>query len=334
MKKRAKNSIVSLRPIPPNCRIRLERPAIKVVRECLRDFDEFIKVDDDPLVSLLLMGYDEEELQDKSGEEIDDLALIETAKSVAEQIVAQIRSRQLEDVHDTIRDKYPILANEWREPDSIVVSSLPPKLQERILGDDFNHEQFIRAYLEHFPSASVYDLTSVWQQWAADNELHPAYPKNESTPDVFFKNDRRLKWLPEYIRGDSNTIVNRMNIWIKGKIIPKNFTKTHLIDLCIRGAPDLTEFWFKPQAAHEAATGNPPPKTEMRGRHRVRMSNIDGEIYHRHEEGMSYDAIAQELSMSKKDVSRIYWAVRKRISRGASPPKKRVQQVSDGKKRG
>jgi len=193
----------------PNADIVLTDRAVAVVRECLRDFDEGLDFNVDHCLTGLCLAevLDRElgkgcvqrphqnEIDPYSGgsksipgyprafvqlplEEQENLARTFARREKAETIVAEIRDIQLRAVHSRILREYPVLANEWRDVRDIIVAQLPEKLRHQLLGADFTHEGFIRAWLEGsvFSPGKIYDLTAPWQEWARENGLHPAFP--------------------------------------------------------------------------------------------------------------------------------------------------------------
>lgn len=157
--------------------IDLTDSAVKVVRECLRDFDDDLSVDEDPVLYLLILGYEEKivsDLYQNNPEALHHLAFQEAVKARAAEIVAEIRRNQLFKVLFRLQQHYPMLANKYREIEKIEVDQLPAELKSMVLGPNFTHEQFVRAYLGHTTNPKVYDLTPAWQLWAAEKGLHPA----------------------------------------------------------------------------------------------------------------------------------------------------------------
>lgn len=167
-------------------KIDLTDPSVAIVRECLRDFDVDLSVDEDPVLYLLLLGHDEDKvaaLYHDNPERLRELALQEAVREKASDIVAEIRRSQLNKVLFLLQRQYPMLANRYRQPEKIDVDQLPPDLKLMVLGSAFTHEQFVRAYIGDTATPNVYDLASQWQLWAAENGLHPALiTKGQSPP--------------------------------------------------------------------------------------------------------------------------------------------------------
>lgn len=83
----------------------------------------------------------------------------------------------------------------------------------------------------------------------------PVPPQEVKAPPLFFKNDPRMGWLPEYIIGDTERVVSRVDIFLKGNQLPKGFTVDDLLALVRRGARGMCQAWFTPKAIFEAAQG-------------------------------------------------------------------------------
>ena len=104
----------------------------------------------------------------------------------ARDIVASIQRVQTEQLWEQISRECSILAREWSAPRDVNPNDLPDRFRIRILGcgDDgsgndsessFTKEEFVRAYIgAGFDPAG---LVPKWEQWAADNGLHPECPK-------------------------------------------------------------------------------------------------------------------------------------------------------------
>lgn len=243
--------------IPANCRIDLCDHAVQVVRECMRDFDAGLDVGKDPTLTLLILGYKTEKLEQASEKQIQKWALLEEARRQAKEIAARIRKVQVERLHAEMCRTAPDLANKHREPKDIPVAVLLNIFKDDVLGIDFTHEQFVRAYLKDYVAIAydrrVYYLTEQWQAWAKENGLHIAHPKTagalENQPQQFIQDDDpRLKWLPQYVIGDTKTIIIRVGIWIRGGRLPLDFNEQDLLKLANKGASGVTQAWFTPFA--------------------------------------------------------------------------------------
>jgi hypothetical protein len=229
---------VRLMAAPANCQCSPDDSAVKVIQECLRDFDSNIRMDNDPIMYLLVAGYDEAtltSLYQNDPDRLKAMALWEVAKTEASTILTTIRHGQLCSLHKIIQRKYPILANEWRKVGDIKVDQLPPELKGQLLGLSFTHEEFVRAYLGNVQSFKVYDLTPAWQQWAADHGFHPAYANalsgkhsDKETQEAPFirEDDPRLEWTTPFLGGDKQKALKSLNVLIKSGILSRDFSES------------------------------------------------------------------------------------------------------------
>ena len=95
----------------------------------------------------------------------------------------------------------------------------------------------------------------------------PAPPQEVKAPPLFFKNDPRMGWLPEYIIGDTERVVSRVNVFLKGNQLPIDFDIDDVLALARRGGRGMTQAWFTPKAVIESVQGK---------RKKKRPQEIDG----------------------------------------------------------
>jgi len=283
--------------------IDLQDSAVNIVRECLRDFDTSLKMDENPIPFLLISGYDEAILTDlyhNNPEGLHALALKAYAKDRAAEIVGEIRRSQLISLHRLIQTQYPILANEWREVEDIKVDHLPPELKNLVLGSSFTPEHFVRAYLGNVANPKVYDLTPVWQQWAANSGLHPAYPKSIPTRDASSKpeesipiaeDDPRLWWTTPFLGGDKQKAQKSLNVLIKSGILSRDFNENefHNTRKNITGIHAL-------KFSHPEIVDIPQKERKGRPPLSAKEANIAQRIFNAWMAGTDWDTITCEFS--------------------------------------
>lgn len=299
---------------PANCWSTLDQNTVEVVRACLKTFDDDISVDADPIPYLLISGYDEKlvtRLHKKDPAKLRELALQEQAKYKASVILAEIRHGQLCSIHHTIQHKYPILASEWRNVADIVIDHLPPELAKTIIDSSFTPEMFVRAYLGNTVSTKVYDLTPVWQQWAADNGLHPAYPnlspvKNTATKSkeeelpYLTEQDPRLEWTTPYLGNDKRKAFKSLNILIKAGRLTRDFDEVEFHNLR-RNITGIHKLKFS-----SPVNGNIPQKSK-KGRSQLspKEASIAQRIFNAWLEGTDWDTITDNFNGALTEILRV-----------------------------
>lgn len=167
----------------PNARVTLTDRAVSVVRDCLRHFDEGLDFNvDHRLTGGRLPEVSDRELGKGDAQpppvEQKELAQQLARKEKAETIVERMRQAQLSAVHYDILREDGNLANKWRYPSQVIVDELPERFRRQLLGSDFTHEEFVRAWLSSniVDPGIMRDLADSWQKWARKNGLHPSFP--------------------------------------------------------------------------------------------------------------------------------------------------------------
>jgi hypothetical protein len=157
----------------------IPKSVISLMSECLKDYD------------LKVAGILEESRGDTSKRR----STLDLERHHLEQVAAEVQlagivyvnilCAQADRLWEDIRKENSVLASQWPSSYHVNPWELPDRFLRRLLGhertgsceDDgiaFTAEQFVQAYLE-----SGFDpggLKLKWQQWAADNGLHPDYP--------------------------------------------------------------------------------------------------------------------------------------------------------------
>lgn len=141
-------------------------------------------------------------------------------------------------------------------------------------------------------------------------------PQEVEAPPLFSQNDPRMKWLPEYIIGDTVVVVSRVNVFLKGNQLPKGFTVDDLLGLVRRGARGMSQAWFTPSAIVEAAQRKRTRKAGAgRKPYSATVHKRDAAIYASRKSGKSIPDLVVEYKMDIYDIQLALDRQRKHIEK-------------------
>lgn len=298
-------------------RIKLSVEAVTIVVKSLKELLEELELQepDEALTFLLVSDYGKKEalaLYKKNPQLLCETARVYQAIDRAEEIVADIRQRQFTEIHQLCLTQYPILANQCPRPQDLLKEKLPEKLEKLYLKDVFSEEEFVRAYLDNTASAKVYDLTAGWQTWAAEQGLHPAFPKvepqakrirkaspkkePEEKKDVIDETDDRLIWATSYLGDNKEETIRSLNFLIETGFLSPDFDEATFTKLKTTTTYIFTRLFSHPD--------EPPVKRSGRGRKPLsgKERKLAQRIRDARKMGTGYDIIADEFSVSLKEI--------------------------------